>query len=195
MILSDQQIERLAVHHGMITPFEFALRRHNGGTGIISRGLSSYGYDLTLSPADFLLFRRRPGQVVDPKAFKPYHLEAAGLEQGRDGSAWFILPAHAYALGVTAERLVMPANVTGVCLGKSTYARCGIIVNTTPAEAGWEGHLTLEIANTSDADVRIYANEGICQMLFYPGEPCRTTYADRAGKYQDQPERATLARI
>ena len=109
--------------------------------------------------------------------------------------AYFILPAHSYGLGVALERMRVPANITVICLGKSTYARLGIIVNTTPAEASWEGHLTLEFSNSSGADCRIYANEGICQLLFFEGDPCETTYSDRKGKYQDQAERVTLARV
>ena len=89
----------------------------------------------------------------------------------------------------------VPENITVICIGKSTYARLGIIVNTTPAEAGWEGHLTLEFSTSSGADCRIYANEGICQLLFFEGDPCSTTYDDRRGKYQNQPERVTLAKI
>jgi dCTP deaminase len=104
-----------------------------------------------------------------------------------------MLPAHTYGLGVTVERLCIPANVTVVFIGKSTYARSGIIINTTPGEAGWEGNLTLEISNSSDSDCRIYANEGICQALFYEGEPCDQPYGD--GKYQGQGSGVTLARV
>ena len=96
---------------------------------------------------------------------------------------------------VSGWKLRVPPNITVICLGKSTYARLGIIVNTTPAEASWEGHLTLEFSNSSGADCRIYANEGICQLLFFEGDPCETTYQDRAGKYQHQPERVTLAKV
>jgi dCTP deaminase len=108
---------------------------------------------------------------------------------------YFILPAHSYGLGVALEHLVMPPNVTAICLGKSTYARMGVIANMTPAEAGWQGHLTLEFSNSSGADCRLYANEGICQLLFFEGEPCDVSYANRAGKYQGQSEEVTLARV
>ena len=100
-----------------------------------------------------------------------------------------------YGLGVALEKMKVPENITVICIGKSTYARLGIIVNTTPAEAGWEGHLTLEFSNSSGADCRIYAEEGICQLLFFEGDPCSTTYEDRKGKYQNQPEKVTLAKI
>ena len=119
-----------------------------------------------------------PGQLLEPTP----------LHEDEDGG-YFILPAHSYGLGVALEKLRVPANITVICLGKSTYARLGIIVNTTPAEASWEGHLTLEFSNSSGADCRIYANEGICQLLFFEGDPCDTTYSDRQGKYQHQPER------
>lgn len=161
---------------------------------VISYGCSSYGYDLRLSAREFLVFRHVPGTVMDPKAFNPQNLEAVSLREDGNGQ-YFILPAHSYGLGVTWERLKIPPNITGICIGKSTYARLGIIVNMTPAEAGWEGHLTLEFSNSSGADCRIYAMEGICQMLFFEGEPCETTYSDRAGKYQNQLERVTLAKV
>ena len=99
------------------------------------------------------------------------------------------------SLGVALEKMKVPPNITVICLGKSTYARLGIIVNTTPAEASWEGHLTLEFSNSSGADCRIYADEGICQLLFFEGDPCETTYSDRQGKYQHQQEKVTLAKV
>ncbi|MEL6136749.1 MAG: dCTP deaminase, partial [Cyanobacteria bacterium J06628_6] len=108
---------------------------------------------------------------------------------------YFILPAHSYGLGVALERLAMPDNITTICIGKSTYARCGIIANLTPAEAGWRGYLTLEFSNSSSADCRIYANEGVVQLLFLEGEPCQVSYEARNGKYQDQPEMVTIARV
>jgi len=122
------------------------------------------------------------------------NLEKTVLHHDKDGD-FFILPAHSYGLGVALEKMKVPENITVICIGKSTYARLGIIVNTTPAEAGWEGHLTLEFSNSSGADCRIYAEEGICQLLFFEGDPCSTTYEDRRGKYQNQPEKVTLAKI
>ena len=161
---------------------------------VLSFGTSSYGYDIRLSPKEFATFRHIPGTVMNPKRFNPANLEPAPLQSDDDGN-FFILPAHSYGLGVALERLHVPPNITVICLGKSTYARMGIIANMTPAEAGWEGHLTLEFSNSSGADCRIYANEGICQLLFFEGDPCDITYADRAGKYQGQAEVVTLARV
>jgi len=188
----------LSPETSLIDPFEPSLIRRvdqNGsGIPVLSYGCSSYGYDLRLSGREFLVFRRVPGSIVDPKAFNPGNLEATPLCTDENGD-FFVLPGHSYGLGVALEYLRMPDNVTGVCLGKSTYARCGIIVNTTPAEAGWEGHLTLEFSNSSGADVRLYVNEGICQILFYEGAPCRTTYGDRFGKYQRQGESVITARV
>jgi dCTP deaminase len=205
-ILSDIAISRLA-QAGMITPYLGSLVREvslapDGASTIqcfptrkvLSYGASSYGYDLRLSSREFLIFRHVPGTVMNPKRFNPANLEPAALQQDEDGE-FFILPAHSYGLGVALEHLVVPENVTVVCLGKSTYARLGIIVNTTPAEAGWEGHLTLEFSNASGADCRLYAGEGICQMLFFEGETCAVSYRDRQGKYQDQDHRVTLARV
>ena len=208
MLLSDFQIACLARQQGMIEPFVPKLVREvqadpflhalsmnaAGNRRILSYGCSSYGYDLRLSAKEFLIFRHIPGTVVNPKRFNPANLEPAELHSDQDGD-FFILPAHSYGLGVAVEKLQIPPDVTGVCLGKSTYARIGVIVNTTPAEAMWKGHLTLEFSNSCSADVRLYANEGICQMLFFAGEPCSVTYSDRAGKYQNQPESVTLARI
>jgi dCTP deaminase len=177
----------------MIHPFvDRKIRRAPNGRPVLSYGLSSYGYDLRLSDHDFRVFRHIPGHVVDPKAFDDRCLTQAELHTDPAGQ-FFMLPAHTYGLGVTVERLCIPANVTVVFIGKSTYARSGIIINTTPGEAGWEGNLTLEISNSSDSDCRIYANEGICQALFYEGEPCDQPYGD--GKYQGQGSGVTLARV
>ncbi|MGI0488480.1 dCTP deaminase [Pantanalinema rosaneae CENA516] len=193
MIKNDTWIIERA-KEGMITPFQPSLVRQTNGLPVISYGLSSYGYDLRLSPAEFRIFRHIPGTVVDPKNFNPANLEPAALHTDHDGS-YFVLPAHSYGLGVALERLEVPENVTVVCIGKSTYARCGIIANLTPAEAGWRGYLTLEFSNSSSADCRIYANEGVVQLLFLEGAPCAVSYETRRGKYQDQPEQVTLARV
>lgn len=193
MIKNDTWITEMAAQ-GMIAPFEPHLIRHVDGLPVISYGLSSYGYDLRLSPAEFRIFRHVPGTVVDPKNFNPANLQPAELHTDANGS-FFILPAHSYGLGVALERLEVPDNVTVVCIGKSTYARTGLIANLTPAEAGWRGHLTLEFSNSSSADCRIYANEGVVQLLFLEGAPCAVSYDTRQGKYQDQPETVTLARV
>ena len=183
---------------GMLQPFQANLVRHLDPNSkekpVLSFGCSSYGYDLRLSAREFLIFRHVPGTIMNPKKFNPKNLEATPIQKDQDGE-YFILPAHSYGLGVALEKMKVPSNITVVCLGKSTYARLGIIVNTTPAEASWEGHLTLEFSNSSGADCRIYANEGICQLLFFEGDRCETTYSDRKGKYQNQPEKVTLAKI
>lgn len=199
MIKNDAWIKQ-AADKGLIEPFEPSLVRrislhpNQAPTSVISYGLSSYGYDIRLSPNDFRIFRHVPGTVIDPKRFNPANLEAVDLQQDDSGS-YFILPAHSYGLGVALERLQMPNNITTICIGKSTYARCGIIANLTPAEAGWRGYLTLEFSNSSSADCRIYANEGVVQLLFLEGEPCEVSYETRRGKYQDQPEAVTIARV
>jgi dCTP deaminase len=193
MLKNDTWIAQMA-EKGMIKPFESNLVRQVDGIPVISYGLSSYGYDLRLSPAEFRIFRHIPGTVVDPKNFNPANLEPAKLHNDANGS-YFILPAHSYGLGVALERLEVPENVTVICIGKSTYARTGLIANLTPAEAGWRGYLTLEFSNSSSADCRIYANEGVVQLIFLEGAPCAISYETRRGKYQDQPEEVTLARV
>lgn len=199
MIKNDTWITQMAAKD-MIMPFEPSLIRGvnldaaNGKRPVISYGLSSYGYDIRLSPAEFRIFRHIPGKVVDPKNFNPENLEPTQLHSDESGE-FFILPAHSYGLGVALERLNIPDNITVICIGKSTYARCGIIANLTPAEAAWRGHLTLEFSNSSSADCRIYANEGIVQLLFLEGEPCAISYDARRGKYQDQLEVVTIARV
>ena len=193
MIKNDAWITESAAC-GMIAPFETKLVRKVGDLPVLSFGLSSYGYDIRLSPDDFRIFRHIPGTVVDPKRFNPNNVERAELHKDDHGS-FFILPAHSYGLGVAMEHLNVPENITVLCIGKSTYARVGCIANLTPAEAGWKGHLTLEFSNASHADCRIYAGEGVVQLLFFQGEPCVTTYATRSGKYQAQKEEVTLPRV
>jgi dCTP deaminase len=190
MILNDKQISLLA-RKGMIRPFTQKLVRQVASHPVLSFGLCSFGYDLRLSSKEFKIFRHVPGKVVDPKCFSPASLEPAKLHRDASGS-FFILPGRSYGLGVAIERLHLPDNVSALCVGKSTYARCGIIANVTPAEAGWQGHLTLEFSNSSAADCRIYADEGIVQMVFFQGEVCATSYSKRAGKYQKQAQRITL---
>ncbi len=191
MILNDREIGRLA-RRGMIRPFTKRMVRVNKGHPVLSYGLGSFGYDLRLSAKEFKIFRHVPGRVVDPKNFSLVNLESVAIHRDAQGS-YFILPGRSYGLGVAVERLHLPDDVSAICVGKSTYARCGIIANVTPAEAGWEGHLTLEFSNSSAADCRIYANEGVVQMVFYRGDPCKTSYLTRAGKYQKQGEVITLA--
>jgi dCTP deaminase len=197
MLKNDRWI-RQAAAAGMIEPFvpEMVRKVNKDSRPVLSYGTGSYGYDMRLSPKEFLIFRHVPGTVMNPKRFNPANLEPMPLQEDGDGR-FFILPAHSYGLGVALEKLRVPPNITVICLGKSSYARLGIITNTTPAEASWEGHLTLELSNSSGADCRVYAGEGICQLLFFEGDPCETTYAGRigGGKYQDQPEQVVTPRV
>ncbi|MDC0834756.1 dCTP deaminase [Geitlerinema sp. CS-897] len=193
MLKNDRWITQMA-KQGMISPFEPRQVRRVDDFPVISYGLSSFGYDIRLSPAEFRIFRHIPGKVIDPKNFNAENLEPTKLYQDESGT-YFVLPAHSYGLGVALERLEIPENVTVICIGKSTYARCGIIANVTPAEAAWRGYLTLEFSNSSSADCRIYANEGIVQLMFLEGESCVVSYEDRKGKYQDQPASVTMARV
>ena len=205
MLKSDRWIKEQAAA-GMIEPFvpklvrevEAALPGHapygHKRRKVLSYGCSSYGYDLRLSPKEFQVFRHVPGTVMNPKRFNPANLEQVPLHQDEDGEL-FILPAHSYGLGVALECLAIPTNITCLFIGKSTLARMGVIANLTPGEAGWRGHLTLEFSNSSGADCRIYANEGIVQALFFEGEACDVTYSDRNGKYQDQGEEVVMARV
>ena len=193
MLKNDKWIIEQA-KKGMIEPFESSLIRQVKNRKVVSYGLSSYGYDIRLSPNDFQVFKRTPGEIVNPKEFDCQNLEKSELFSDNYGN-YFIIPANSYALGVAVEKLVVPDNVTIVCIGKSTMARCGIIANVTPAEAGWRGHLTLEFSNSSSADCRIFANEGIVQLLFLEGEPCQTTYEQRRGKYQDSSNAINFAKV
>jgi len=200
MIQNDKWIIEQALK-GMISPFEEkSVRKAVWDQGkevpTISWGLSSYGYDIRLSPHDFRIFRHIPGTVVDPKNFNPKNLEQAELHTDQDGSSYFIIPANSYGLGASLESIKMPPNVTAICLGKSTYARVGVIANITPLEAAWVGEsITLEFSNASSADVKIYACEGVVQLLFFEGQPCQTTYADRGGKYQNQPNKVVFSKV
>lgn len=198
MTLQPDSWIRARAKEGMIHPFEPELVRlrdpFDGAVPVLSYGCSSYGYDLRLSPREFLVFRHVPGTVVDPKDFNPRNLESVALQRDEHGQ-YFVLPGHSYGLGVALECLRIPDNITCLFIGKSTYARCGVIANLTPGEAGWQGHLTLEFSNASAADCRIYANEGVVQALFIEGAPCSVSYGARRGKYQNQPETVVSARI
>jgi dCTP deaminase len=174
-ILPDRWIRDMATKHGMIEPFVESQRRD----GVISYGLSSYGYDARVS-SHFKIFTNVDSATVDPKDF------AQNSFVDRDTDVC-IIPPNSFALAHTVEYFRVPRDVMVICLGKSTYARCGIIVNVTPLEPGWEGHVTLEFSNTTPLPAKVYANEGACQFLFLQGnEPCETSYADRAGKYMGQ---------
>lgn len=193
MLKNDRWIH-LAASNGLIHPFEKNQIRQVDDVKVISYGCSSSGYDIRLSPKEFRIFRHIPGSIVDPKNFDPRHLEEAPLHTDETGE-YFVLPGNTYGLGVALEYIKLPRIITVICLGKSTYARVGLISNITPAEPGWEGHLTLEFSNSSNADIKIYANEGIVQLIFLEGEPCMVSYTDREGKYNNQPEAVTTARV
>ncbi|HEY0341627.1 MAG TPA: dCTP deaminase [Steroidobacteraceae bacterium] len=179
-VQSDQWIRRMAQKHGMIEPFsDGQVRRTETGGSIISYGLSSYGYDLRVSN-EFKVFTNVFNTMVDPKAFD----EKSFVDIETDIC---IVPPNSFALARSVEYFRIPRDVLTICLGKSTYARCGIIVNVTPLEPEWEGHVTLEISNTTPLPARIYANEGLAQVIFLGAtEICETSYADRAGKYMKQ---------
>jgi len=178
-IKSDRWIRRMVASDGMIEPFESGQVRANENGRIVSYGTSSYGYDVRCA-ADFKVFTNIYSTIVDPKEFD----EQSFVNIKSDVC---VIPPNSFALARTVEYFRIPRNVLTVCLGKSTYARCGIIVNVTPLEPEWEGHVTLEFSNTTPLPARIYANEGVAQMLFFESdEVCETSYADRGGKYQVQ---------
>ena len=174
-VMPDHWIRRMAGERGMIEPFVEAQKRE----GMVSYGLSSYGYDARVADA-FKIFTNVDSAVVDPKNF------TRDSFVDRNGPIC-IIPPNSFALAHTVEYFRIPRDVVVICLGKSTYARCGIIVNVTPLEPEWEGQVTIEISNTTPLPAKIYANEGICQFLFLQGEsPPEISYADRAGKYMRQ---------
>lgn len=178
-IKSDHWIRRMAENEGMIEPFEHGQVRENNGGRVISYGTSSYGYDVRCSN-QFKIFTNVHSTTVDPKNFD----EKSFIDVEADHC---IIPPNSFALARTVEYFRIPRSVLTVCLGKSTYARCGIIVNVTPLEPEWEGHVTLEFSNTTPLPAKIYANEGVAQMIFFESdEPCETSYKDRKGKYQGQ---------
>ncbi len=171
----DHWIRKMAREHGMIEPFADSQVRD----GVISYGVSSYGYDIRVAD-EFKIFTNVFGATVDPKDFDPKSMVDFKGEV-------CIIPPNSFALARTVEYFRIPRGVLTVCLGKSTYARCGIIVNVTPFEPEWEGYVTLEISNTTPLPAKIYANEGIAQVLFFEAdEECETSYADKKGKYQNQ---------
>ncbi|MFZ9034668.1 MAG: dCTP deaminase [Francisellaceae bacterium] len=178
-IKADSWIRRMALEHEMISPFEPGQVRHNETGRIVSYGTSSYGYDVRCAN-EFKIFTNINSSIVDPKQFDRNNFVDF------EGDVC-IIPPNSFALARTVEYFKIPRDTLVVCLGKSTYARCGIIVNVTPLEPEWEGHVTLEFSNTTPLPAKIYANEGVAQMLFYQSdEVCETSYADRGGKYQGQ---------
>jgi dCTP deaminase len=176
-IKSDRWIRRMATEHGMIEPFTDKQVRSGG----ISYGVSSYGYDMRVAD-EFRIFTNVLSAVVDPK-----HFDAKSFVEFQGDVC--IVPPNSFALARSVEYFRIPRNVLTICVGKSTYARCGIITNVTPFEPEWEGHVTLEISNTTPLPAKIYANEGICQVLFLEADDddvCEISYADKKGKYQSQ---------
>jgi dCTP deaminase len=182
-VMPDTWIRKMATENGMIEPFTEKLQRE----GVISYGLSSYGYDARVS-REFKIFTNVNSAIVDPKEFSPHSF----VDRETDVC---VIPPNSFALARTVEYFRIPRDVLVICLGKSTYARCGIIVNVTPLEPDWEGHVTLEFSNTTPLPARIYANEGACQFIFLRGDSaCETSYRERSGKYQGQ-RGVTLPRL
>ncbi len=190
-IKSDRWIRTMATKHGMIDPFVEGQVREVDASGrrVISYGVSSYGYDMRVAP-EFKIFTNALSVIVDPKAF-----DAKSLIEFEGDVC--IVPPNSFALARSVEYFRIPRNTLTICVGKSTYARCGIITNVTPFEPEWEGHVTLEISNTTPLPAKIYANEGICQVLFFEADDddvCERSYADKKGKYQAQ-RGVTLPRL
>ena len=182
-VLSDKWIRKMASEHKMISPFEDKQIRENK----ISYGLSSFGYDARVSN-EFKIFTNVNSEIVDPKNFKASNFVTKNVSE-------CIIPPNSFVLASTVEYFKIPKDVLVVCLGKSTYARCGIIVNVTPLEPGWEGHVTLEFSNTTPLPAKVYANEGVAQFIFLKGnEMPEVTYSDRNGKYMKQ-KGVTLPKI
>ena len=174
-VLSDTWIKKMSKTKGMIKPFVDKQNRR----GKVSFGLSSYGYDARVSD-EFKIFTNVNSEIVDPKNFKPTNFVSKNTSE-------CIIPPNSFVLARTMEKFKIPEDVLVICLGKSTYARCGIIVNVTPLEPGWEGYVTLEFSNTTPLPAKIYANEGVAQFIFLKGnEKPEVTYADRDGKYMGQ---------
>lgn len=178
-VCPDRWIRKMSLEHGMIEPFVERQMRDDSGRRLISYGLSSYGYDLRVAD-EFKVFTNVYSAMVDPKEFD----EKSFVDIKTDVC---VVPPNSFALARSVEYFRIPRNVLTICVGKSTYARCGIIVNVTPFEPEWEGHVTLEISNTTPLPARIYANEGLAQVVFFAAdEECETSYADRGGKYMKQ---------
>jgi dCTP deaminase len=179
-IKSDKWIRKMAAETGMIEPFEPGQVKQHDGQRIVSYGTSSYGYDIRCAD-EFKLFTNINTTIVDPKNFDENNFVDVS------GKGYCIIPPNSFALARTVEYFRIPRNVLTICLGKSTYARCGIIVNVTPFEPEWEGFVTLEFSNTTPLPAKIYANEGVAQVLFFESdEVCEVSYKDRGGKYQGQ---------
>ena len=178
-LLSDEDIREMVKKHGMIEPYEDDLVKEIDDKKLVSYGLSSYGYDIRISN-EFKVFTNVYNSIIDPKNFsEDSFVDIKG--------PYCIVPPNSFALARSVEYFKIPRNILTMCIGKSTYARCGIIVNVTPFEPEWEGHVTLEISNTTPLPAKVYSNEGIAQVIFLEGKNvCKTSYADRKGKYMRQ---------
>jgi len=205
MLLNDREIKKrcVGVNKPMISPFlngqiKTGINFFGGEMPIISKGLSSCGYDICLSPKELLLFMHpndpQQESAVDPKHFDQRILASLSIEHSWDGS-YFAIPPDGYVLGVSVEKMQMPPDIAGIVTGKSTLARVGIIVNITPLEPGWEGYITLEFKNTLPLPVKLYANEGVAQINFHKIDLPEVSYADRKGKYQGQDDRVIFAKV
>ena len=184
MILNDKQIKKLVEEEDMINPFVDKSVAQG-----ISHGLNSFGFDLRCGE-EFKIFTNIKGATADPKNFTEDNFVTV------NGESSILIPPNSFALASTVEKFKIPEDILVICLGKSTYARCGIIVNVTPLEPGWTGHVTLELSNSTPLPAKIYANEGCCQFIFLKGnERPEITYADRKGKYMDQENKVTLPKV
>ena len=194
-IKSDKWILEKCKYENMIEPFEEKQISSKESLKKISYGVSSYGYDISLAP-EMKLFTNTYTSVIDPKNFDRQSLVDLTLHFSNTyNDSYFILPPNSFALGRSIETVKLPKRVTAICLDKSTYARCGLVINATVIEPAWFGHITLEFSNTTNLPMKIYANEGIAQLLFFESnEDCLTSYADRNGKYQGQ-QGITLPRV
>lgn len=200
-ILADYEIIKLCEEQQMIAPFErTSVKQLENGTRILSKGVSSFGYDVSLAASlpsgesPIKIFTNQNAAIIDPKELDVNTLIDAIIHVNRDGTRYVILPPNSYLLGVTNEYFKVPQNVMIICVGKSTMARAGCLCNTTPIEPGFEGNVVIELANATSLPMKIYLDEGIAQFMFFEGEPCHTSYADRKGKYMGQ-RGVTLPRV
>lgn len=185
-VLPDHEIVRLSQHEGMIHPFEATQVSTVGKRRVLSYGVSSYGYDARVADK-FKVFTNVNSALIDPKNPDDRSFVDVTATFDEKGEGYIIIPPNSFVLGSTVERFKIPRDVLVVCVGKSTYARCGLVVNVTPLEPDWEGYVTLEFSNTTPLPAKLYANEGACQFLFFrSSSPCTTSYGDRKGKYQNQ---------
>lgn len=191
-LLNDLQIKEYG--DVMISHFSSESIKKNNGIPCLSYGLSCFGYDIRLSPKNFKLFQNDNSVIIDVKNFDETHLKDIFSIIDETGE-YFVIPPHTYGLGVSLEKLTMPNDITAIAIGKSSYARCGLIANITPIEAGWSGYITLEFSNSSDCPVKLYANEGVVQLLFFKGEVPEKDYAEKGGRYNNQPHQIVYSQV